>query len=61
MVEDLPIITRNRIQKAVPNCDCAGRKYPKEEREDLVRYMLLAAEIQRDCDMNSCLWGQLCK
>lgn len=49
---ELPIVTRERIQQAVPLQDCSGRTYPDWEREDIVRYMLFAAEIQRDRDID---------
>ena len=47
-----PIISRNRVESAVPLEDCGGREYPEWEREDIIRYMLFAAEIQRDYDMD---------
>ena len=47
-----PIIGRNRIENAVPLQDCSGREYPEWERKDIMRYMQLAAEIQRDRDID---------
>ena len=46
-----PIISREKVESAVPLEDCGGRKYPDWEREDIIRYMLFAAEIQRDRDI----------
>jgi len=44
------IISRARAEEAVPLVDCSGRIYEADEREDIVRYVLLGAEIQRDID-----------
>jgi len=45
-----PIISRNRAEDAVPLKDCSGRVYSPDEREDIIRYVLEGAEIQRDAD-----------
>jgi len=45
-----PLVSVQRIERAVPLQDCSGRKYSEWEREDIVRYMLQAAEMQRDDD-----------
>ena len=44
------IITRERAEAAVPLHDCSGREYTKDEREDIIRYVIWGAEIQRDKD-----------
>ena len=46
------LLTKERIQKAIPPEDCSGRIYPDWEKEDITRYMILAAEIQRDYDIH---------
>lgn len=50
---NLKLISRKQAEQTVPMCDCSGHKYGKDEREDIIRYVLLGAEIQRDCDMAS--------
>lgn len=45
---DMPLISKARAKKAVPAYDCSGKKLSKFEREDIVRYILLGSEIQRD-------------
>jgi len=47
-----PIITRAKVQGLIPLTDCGGRIYPEDEREDLVRHMIWAAENQRDADID---------
>lgn len=42
------IISRERAENAVPLNDCSGRVYSKDEREDIIRYVISGAEIQRD-------------
>ena len=49
-MEKASVISRERIEGAVPLEDCGGRKYLEWEREDIIRYMLFAVEIQRDYD-----------
>ncbi len=44
------MISRERAEQAVPFMDCGGRLYGADEREDLIRYVLWGAEIQRDKD-----------
>ena len=44
------LITRAKAESAVPLQDCSGRNYTKEEREDIIRYVIWGAEIQRDTD-----------
>lgn len=46
----LPLISRERAESAVSLVDCSRREYGKDEREDLIRYVILGAEIQRDKD-----------
>jgi len=46
----LPLISRERAESVVPLVDCSGRKYGKDEREDLIRTIIDGAEIQRDMD-----------
>lgn len=46
----LPLISRERAESAVPLEDCSGRKYDKDEREDLIRTLIDGSEIQRDMD-----------
>lgn len=46
----LKLIGRTRAEASVPLFDCSGRVYPNDEREDLIRYVLEGAEIQRDLD-----------
>jgi len=45
-----PIISREQAEAAVPLKDCSGRTYSANEREDIIRYVLEGAEIQRDVD-----------
>lgn len=40
------LISRQRAQEVIPSNDCSGREYTTNEREDLVRYILLGAEMQ---------------
>ena len=40
-------ISRTQAEGAVPPTDCSGRQYTPDEREDLIRYVLLGAEMQR--------------
>lgn len=47
----LPVINRARAEKAVSLKDCSGREYTPDEREDIIRYLLLGAEMQRDIDI----------
>ena len=42
------VISRARAESAVPLEDCSGHIFTPDEREDLVRYVLYGAEIQRD-------------
>jgi len=42
------LLTRRQAEALVPTTDCSGRKYTDEEREDIIRYILLAAELQRE-------------
>ena len=44
------LLRRARVESAVPLQDCSGRNYTKEEREDIIRYVIWGAEIQRDMD-----------
>lgn len=46
----LPLISRERAELAVGTVDCSGRTFDPDEREDLIRYVLEGAEIQRDKD-----------
>ena len=46
----LLLISRERAESAVGLIDCSGRKYDKDEREDLIRTIIDGAEIQRDMD-----------
>ena len=57
----LPLITRARAEFAVPLEDCSGRKYSKDEREDIIRYLILGAEIQRDTDFRMDTWDRRIK
>ncbi len=45
--EDLSLI-RAQVAVSVPLEDCSGRTYSSDEREDIIRYMLFAAEMQRN-------------
>lgn len=47
----LKIISRERAEQAVPSTDCSGRAYTPDEREDIIRYVMEGAEIQRDKDV----------
>ncbi len=49
----LEMISRERAERTVPLVDCGGRVYGEDEREDLIRYVLCGAEIQRDKDEES--------
>jgi len=40
-------VSRAEAESAVPIEDCSGRKYGVDEREDIIRYLLLGAEMQR--------------
>lgn len=51
----LSLISRTRAESAVPLEDCGGREYGKDEREDIIRYLILGAEIQRDKDFEEML------
>lgn len=51
----LPLISIARAESAVPLVDCSGRKYGKDEREDLIRTVIDGAEIQRDMDFEAML------
>lgn len=51
---DMPLISKVRAKKAVPTYDCSGKKLTHNEREDIARYILEGAEIQRD----TILWGK---
>ena len=51
----LPLISRARAESAVPLEDCSGRKYGKDEREDLIRTIIEGAEVQRDTDFEEML------
>ena len=51
----LPLISRARAESAVEFVDCSGRKYSKDEREDLIRTLIYGAEIQRDADFEAML------
>jgi hypothetical protein len=51
----LSLISRKRAESAVPLVDCAGRKFNKDEREDLIRTVIDGAEIQRDMDFEEML------
>lgn len=51
----LPLISRTRAESAVPLEDCGGRRYGVLEREDLIRCLILGAEIQRDKDFEEML------
>ena len=44
------LITRVRAESAVPLQDCSGRNYKTEEREDIIRYIIWGAEVQRNTD-----------
>ena len=46
----LPIVSRERIEDAVAIKDCSGKQISPDLREDIIRYCLFAAEIQRDLD-----------
>lgn len=46
----LELMYRERAERVVPTKDCSGRKYSADEREDMIRYVLEGAEIQRDMD-----------
>ena len=46
----MPLILRDRAESAVGLVDCGDRPYEEIEREDMIRYVLLGAEIQRDKD-----------
>ena len=48
--DKLPLVSRVRAESAVPLDDCSGRAYSIDEREDIIRYVLEGAEIQRDMD-----------
>jgi len=50
--EKSSVLTRDRMQNAIPFEDCSSRVYSEQEREDLVEYMILAAEMQWNCDVN---------
>lgn len=43
-------LSRARAEEAVPLKDCSGRKYSPDEREDIIRYVLLGAELQHVLD-----------
>ncbi len=47
---ELPLISRERAESAIPDTDCSGRKFTLSEWEDLVRTIVHGAEIQRDKD-----------
>lgn len=51
----LKLINRETAELAVPLQDCSGREYGKEEREDIIRYLILGAETQRDKDFEEML------
>lgn len=40
------LMSRERAEGLVPLTDCSGREYGKDEREDIIRYVLLGAEMQ---------------
>ena len=37
-----------RARELVPDTDCSGRVYGREEKEDIARFMIEGAEYQRD-------------
>ena len=46
---DIPILlTLERAREIVPDVDCSGRVYNKDEKEDIARFMVEGAEYQRD-------------
>lgn len=47
-MEESELISRERAEAAVPLVDCSNRAYSKDEREDIIRYVIEGAEIQRD-------------
>ena len=49
----LLLIPRGATERAVPTEDCSGYTYSSDEREDLIRYVLVGAEIQRDRDLDT--------
>ena len=53
MAIQLPLISRAKAEKAVPLEDCSGRKFTPNEREDIIRYVIWGAEIQRDQDLDT--------
>jgi len=46
----LQVISRKKVEEAIPLQDCSGREIPADEREDIIRHALWVAEIQRDFD-----------
>lgn len=51
----LPLISRKRAENAVPLTDCGGNEYDEDLREDIIRYVISGAEIQRDKDFEEML------
>ena len=49
--DKLPLVSRVRAESAVPLDDCSGRAYSIDEREDIIRFFLFGAEVQRDKDI----------
>jgi len=47
-VQDMPLVGHTKAKRVTPLSDCSGKKYSKDEREDIARYILLGAELQRD-------------
>ena len=48
LIKKPPLVTLEKMRTVVPLEDCSGRKYPKWECEDIARYMVQGAEMQRD-------------
>ncbi len=53
--KELPLISRESAERHVPFEDCGGLKYDDDLREDIIRYVLVGAEIQRDKDFETLL------
>lgn len=45
------LVDGRRLASVISSEGSLGRKHNDDERNDLIRYMLLAAEIQRDADV----------
>lgn len=46
----MPLIKEERALLAIPDTDCGGHPFSANEKEDIKRYILDGAEMQRDKD-----------